>query len=427
MLAFYGILIIGLVLFAIMSKKLSAIVAMISIPLIIGLIAGIGSQLPEYITSGILGIAPIGVMFIFAILFFGILRDAGTFEPFIKMALQFAKNDPARVAVSAALIAMLVHLDGSGASTFLITIPAFIPIFDKLQMKRSTLACIVALSAGTMNILPWGGPTIRAASSLDLSLSDLFTPLLIPVLIGLISVLIISYYMGKKEGQENKEEVSISKQSENVSTQDISLLKLTLNILTIISAIVALVGGYWPPYLIFMVGFVIALISNFKSIKEQEEQINAHAKEVVLMVGILFAAGCMIGVLKHSGMIEAMGVSATSIIPGFIGKHLPVIIGTLAMPLSLLFDPDSFYFGILPVLAQTTEQFGNPAIEVARAAIIGQMTTGFAVSPLTGSTFLLIGLTGIDLGSHQRKTIPYALLVSIVILITSLIVGAIHL
>ena len=194
MLAFYGILIIGLVLFAIMSKKLSAIVAMISIPLIIGLIAGIGTQLPEYITSGILGIAPIGVMFIFAILFFGILRDAGTFEPFIKMALQFAKNDPARVAVSAALIAMLVHLDGSGASTFLITIPAFIPIFDKLQMKRSTLACIVALSAGTMNILPWGGPTIRAASSLDLSLSDLFTPLLIPVLIGLISVLIISYW-----------------------------------------------------------------------------------------------------------------------------------------------------------------------------------------------------------------------------------------
>ena len=76
MLAFYGILIIGLVLFAIMSKKLSAIVAMISIPLIIGLIAGIGTQLPEYITSGILGIAPIGVMFIFAILFFGILRDA---------------------------------------------------------------------------------------------------------------------------------------------------------------------------------------------------------------------------------------------------------------------------------------------------------------------------------------------------------------
>ena len=62
------------------------------------------------------------------------------------------------------------------------------------------------------------------------------------------------------------------------------------------------------------------------------------------------------------------------------------------MPASLLFDPDSFYYGVLPVLAQTAEGFGVAGVDVGRAAILGQMTIGFPVSPLTASTFLLVGL-----------------------------------
>jgi CitMHS family citrate-Mg2+:H+ or citrate-Ca2+:H+ symporter len=100
--------------------------------------------------------------------------------------------------------------------------------------------------------------------------------------------------------------------------------------------------------------------------------------------------------------------------------------GLLSMPASLLFDPDSFYFGVLPLLGTTAAHFGGDAIEVGRAAILGQMTTGFPISPLTGATFLLIGLTGVDLGEHQRKTIPLAFLVTMVMLICSLIIGVIR-
>ena len=55
------------------------------------------------------------------------------------------------------------------------------------------------------------------------------------------------------------------------------------------------------------------------------------------------------------------------------------------------------------------------------------MTVGFPISPLTASTFLLVGLSGVDLGEHQKKTIPLAWLVSLVMVVVALITGAIAL
>lgn len=410
----------------VMAKKASPIVAMILVPILTAILAGFRLDIFDFITDGILSIAPIGVMFIFAILFFGILADAGTFRPIITGILKIAGNDPARVAVGSGVLTMTAQLDGSGASTFLIAVPAFLPVYDQLKMKRSTLACIVALAAGTMNILPWGGPTIRAASALEVPVTTLFNPMLFPVIMGLISVLLIAFILGKKERQEEQPIASTEMHTE--TRHDWERPKLFwINISMILLAIVILVSGLAAPHIIFMIAFALAITINYPNIKEQAEHINAHAKAVVLMVSILFAAGCFIGIMKGSGMIAAMAAAAVLHIPDWLGNHLPALVGLAAMPASLLFDPDSFYFGILPVLSRTSAQFGGDPIEIGRAAIVGQMTTGFPVSPLTGATFLLIGLTGVDLGSHQRKTIPYAFLVSLIILIFSFIVGAITL
>jgi CitMHS family citrate-Mg2+:H+ or citrate-Ca2+:H+ symporter len=147
----------------------------------------------------------------------------------------------------------------------------------------------------------------------------------------------------------------------------------------------------------------------------------------MMMVTTILAAGVFTGILTKSGMLGAMSSDLVRVLPEGVLRHLPVLVGATSMPLSLAFDPDSFYFGLLPVLAQASQTAGGSALEVGRAAVLGQMTTGFPVSPLTPATFLLVGLANVDLADHQRRTIPYAFAVTIVMTLAALATRAIRL
>lgn len=442
MLAILGFLTVIIMLALVMSKKSSPTIALIIVPVITGIIASFFStgegaysvlNIGGFITSGIGTVAATGVMFIFSILFFGILTDAGTFRPIIEKILSIIGVDPIKIALGTAILATIVHLDGSGAVTFLICIPALLPVYDAVGMKRTTLATIVALAAGTMNIVPWGGPTIRAATAMEMNVMDLYSPVIIAQIVGLIAVLVIAFLLGKKE----KESLGIS----NAKVTKVNLPELTedekkllrpklfpINVILIILTVVGLIiGGKYgiKPEVVFMVAFVLAMIINYPDVATQKARIDAHAKSAILMASVLFAAGAFTGIMKGSGMITAMSQALVSIIPSSVAKFFALIIGIISMPASLLFDPDSFYFGVLPVLSSTAKGLGIDGVNIARAAILGQMTTGFPVSPLTPSTFLLVGLAGIDFGEHQKKTIPFAFGVTIVMLIVAIVTGAI--
>jgi len=428
MLAILGLGTIVLLLVVVLSKKASPVIALLLIPIFSGLLAGEANSLSTYIAEGLQAIAPTGVMFVFAILFFGILLDAGTFQPIISKLLNLAGNDPIKIALATAFLAMLVHLDGSGAVTFLVVIPALVPIYDQLGMKRLTLVCIVALAAGTMNMVPWGGPTLRAATALNVPVTELFNPMIPSLLSGLVTVFVIAFFLGKKE------KASIQNSNKNFADLQDNIKNplhrpklFWVNLSLIFMAISAVILGWAPPFVVFMIAFAVALLLNYPQVEEQKKRIDAHAKEAMLMASILFAAGCFTGILKGSGMMEAMAGAVERLLPEFLGQQLPLLTGLLAMPASFLFDPDSFYFGILPLLSATATTFGASGIEVGQAAILGQMTTGFPISPLTGSTFLLVGLAGVELGDHQRKTIPLAFLVTLVMLLTSVLIGTISL
>ena len=122
-------------------------------------------------------------------------------------------------------------------------------------------------------------------------------------------------------------------------------------------------------------------------------------------------------------MLSAMARGAVGVMPPQLAPHIPVTLAVLSMPLSLLFVPDSFYLGVLPVIAEAASAFGVPPIQVGQAALLGQMTTGFPVSPLTPATYLVVGLTGIELGEHQRFTAPWLFAATLVMTAAAVIFG----
>ncbi|MBC3536814.1 CitMHS family transporter [Megasphaera hominis] len=431
MLAIVGLITILLVLTLIMTKKLSTMSALIAIPILACLFLGQAGDLGKFMLAGIKNVAPTGAMFIFAVLFFTIMGDAGVFERIVNKIIGVVGSDPIKVCVGTFVITMFCHLDGSGAATFLIVIPAMLPIFDKLKMDRRILATIVALGAGTMNMLPWGGPTLRAATALDVPVMELFNPMMLPQICGLIAGIAIAVMFGIKEKRRlgvSLAEISVAPMVLSEEEQALRRPKLFwFNLVLIIATVAVMVEGSLPPVGCFMAALVIMLMVNYPDVKLQGKLIDAHAKEALMMASVLFAAGIFTGIMKGSGMIDAMAKGLVAIMPDALAPHFAVIIGVISMPASLLFDPDSFYFAVLPVLAQAANAVGLAGIDLGRAAICGEMTLGFPISPLTPATFLLIGLAGIDLGDHQKHTFFWAWLVSLVVLIAAILVGTIPL
>jgi len=157
----------------------------------------------------------------------------------------------------------------------------------------------------------------------------------------------------------------------------------------------------------------------------QRDQMAAHAGHAVLVVSMILAAGVFTGILNGSGMIRAMATLLASNTPHTLSPWLSQMVAISSMPLSLVFTPDAYYFGVLPVFAEAAASVGHDPLTIGRAAILGQMTTGFPLSPLTASTFILLGLSGVSLREHQRFVFKWAFGTTVVMTIVASIMGVI--
>jgi citrate-Mg2+:H+ or citrate-Ca2+:H+ symporter, CitMHS family len=427
MLAILGFATVGLLLAVIMSRRMSPLVALIAVPTVAALLAGMAGQIGRFVLSGLQQTAPVAAMFVFAILYFGVMTDAGLLDPIVDRILRGIGTRPRRVVMGAALMALLVHLDGSGAVTFLVTIPAMLPLFERLQMDKRILACVTSMAAG-VNFLPWTGPMLRASAALHIPAADLFRPLIPVQIIGLVFVFGVAFMLGTREerrlgitagGRLSAAVPRLTPEQERMRRPG----RFWINAALTVVLMAVMISGRGDPAAMFMIGTAAALLINYPSSDLQRDRVNAHATAALMMAAILLAAAAFTGIMKESGMLAAMANTAVHAVPASMAGHLPFLLGLISMPLSLLFDPDSFYLGVLPIVAQVGSTFGVPPVQIAQAALLGQMTTGFPISPLTPATFLVVGLTGIELGEHQRFTGPYLLAASVIMTIACVLLG----
>ncbi|MGP3936213.1 SLC13 family permease [Nonomuraea sp. KM88] len=186
LIAILGFLTIGLFLVLTMTRRVSVLTALVLVPVVTALVGGFAAGMGPMILEGLGKVAPTGIMIAFAVLYFSLMIDTGLFDPLIRGILRLAKDDPLRIAVGTAVLTMCVALDGDGASTFLITVSALLPVYKRLNMSPLVLTGVVCLGAGVMNMVPWGGPTARAMAVLKLDSSEVFAPVLPAMAAGIV-------------------------------------------------------------------------------------------------------------------------------------------------------------------------------------------------------------------------------------------------
>ena len=437
-LAVLGFMMVVIFMHLIMSKRMSAMTALILIPLLFAVGMGfVGvakfSIIGKWALDGVKRVAPTGIMICFAILYFGIMIDAGLFDPLIKKILEVVHGDPLKVSVGTAVLAAIISLDGDGSTTYMVTCSAMLAVHRRLGMDPLILPSVAVLQNSVMNIIPWGGPTGRVLASLKVEAADVFTPLIPAMFLGSLWVCFVAYRWGLKErarlgvmNLDNSEiaakvQVSEDPEAEKLRRPDRFLMNLGVTALLM----VALMASLLPLNILFMIGTALALLINYPKLKDQQARIVANGANAMPVVAMVFAAGIFMGVMGGSKMVDAMAQSLIAAIPASMGPHMSFISAFLSLPGTFFLTNDAYYFGVLPVLAKAAATYGISAEEMGRAALIGQ--GAHLLSPLVPSTYLLVGLNKIEFGDLQKRCLLPAIGVSMVWLLTCLVLGYIRL
>ncbi|WP_430597364.1 CitMHS family transporter [Enterococcus sp. AZ177] len=424
--------------FVIMKKKMSPFTALVLIPLIFALIAmfaGVSKKgsIGDFVMEGIKTTSTTGIMLLFAILYFSIMLDAGLFDPITKKMIHIAKGDPMKVLIATAVVAAAVSLNGDGTTTTLICCSAFIPIYKKLDMKLMNLGVLVILQNTIMNLLPWGGPTARAMSVLNVG-AEILAYLIPGMIIALLYVIfIVAPSMGRKERarlgikQLTDEEIDAMTTVTAEETLAIRRPKIWLFNAILTIALIALlvtdsfVGLGLPPLLLFLTGTVVALMVNYPVLKDQSKRIGANGGDAVQVVILVFAAGVFMGLFQGTGMADALAQSFTKIIPNQLAGFWGLVIAVISAPGTFFISNDGFYFGVLPVLAEAGRAYGFTDMQMALASLMGQAF--HLLSPLVAFIYLLLRLTGLDMGQWQKEAAKWALGIFVIFVVTIVLTG----
>ncbi len=434
-LSLIGFITIIIIVALLISGRVSPLVAMVIPPIVAAFIAGFNfDELGEFFNSGLSSVMSVAVMFIFAIIFFGIMQDVGLFEPLINKMIALSKGNIIVVAVITVIIAVVAQLDGSGASTFLITIPALLPLYLRLRMNPYLLLLLVGGSAAVINMIPWGGPLGRVASVLETDVTELWYPLITIQIIGVVLMLALAVFLGFREKRRilkqygtldfTNDDHTIT-QGVVSSEVDTSLQRpklLWVNAIVTILVIGVLVAGILPAGLAFLIGVAIALPINYRSPKEQMERVRAHAPNALTMASIIIAAGLFLGILNGTGMLTAIANNAVNILPSGLSSYLHIIIGILGVPFDLLLSTDAYYFALFPVVEQIGLSFDIDSLSTAYAMIIGNIVGTF-VSPLAPAVWLALGLSGLEMGKHLKYSFFWMWGLSITLLFIAVALG----
>ncbi len=441
-----GFLTIAAIVVTLFKSKTLPSIAFIVFPTILAVILVIGGyydfeQVGKLIKSGFSSTSPTAALFVFSVLYFGIMTDAGMFDVIIDKLMKLVGDNVIGVSVMTAVIALIGHLDGGGASTCCIVVPAMLPVYKKMHMRPTSMLTVSVLAMGVLNLMPWAGPTMRAATVLGVEAASLWSTLIPIQIFGIALVFVVAVIFGLKEKargaglhgklHEIEGEVVLDDAQEKEKNELARPKLFIFNIILTIAVIALLIYDIFPSYVPFMFGVAIAILVNYPGAKMQKKIINSHAGPALMRCSTLMGAAVLMGILVKSvtvcdvevaSVITCMSDLISAILPAFLGRHLPLVIGILSVPLALAFDTDSYFYGMLPVMIGIGEGFGVAAMPIAVAMVVCRNCATF-ISPMVPATLLGVGLADVDIKDHIKNSFLWVWGFSILCMIFAIILG----
>jgi CitMHS family citrate-Mg2+:H+ or citrate-Ca2+:H+ symporter len=437
MLSLIGFLTIAVIMLLLLSGRITPIIGLVLVPIIGALLAGFTFvQIGGFFNEGVLKVLGVVIMFIFAILYFGLMNDVGLFDPLIDKMIVLTRGNVVSICVGTVIIGAIAHLDGSGATTFLIALPPLLPLYKRMRMSPYLLMLLVSTAAAVVNMVPWGGPLARAATVLKMDPIALWRPLIPLQVMAMVLLMGMAVFLGWREKrriaaagtpgtEDDQESESLASAEPSNSVRRGNPGRpgmLWVNAGMTLAVLVILVWGVVPSEFVFMIAASVALLINFPNAKDQMVRIKAHAPSALLMAAIILAAGSFLGIMSGTAMLTAIATDTVAIMPAFVSKHLHVIIGLFGIPLELVLNTDAFFFALMPVVEKIVHGFGVDPVVAAYPMIIGKITGTF-VCPLAPALWLALGIADLEMGKYLRYAFFWVWGFSLILLFVAALLG----
>ena len=408
-----GFVIIALLMYFLLKGKAIPMTLFVVLPIAAAFLNGFSlTEVAGFVRKGVSTTWSMAALFVFVITYFGIMTDVGMFDRLVQKLIKIANGRVFALFLVVVIVGTLGHLDGNSPTTYLITIPALMPLCKKLHIRIQSVMLVCCAVITVMNLVPWGGVLNRQAVTLAMDSGVLWKAYQPFQIFGLFCCVVLAFIDSRVEihhgaGKVDTTAVAEAGAGTTPTVTDAEAQKLLrpkllwFNATLTVFVFTLLFMTSLPNYVVFMIGDVFALIVNYPNVKDQEGRLAAHAPKVISLVATVLCAGVLVGIFNNTGMITAMAKMIIDIPPASLNRYLHLVFAFFGGFIGLAVSPDPLYYGILPVLIEVCKNYGIPAQSVAIAFGIGADSC-FTLAPVIASTYLGLAVSGLELKDHMK-------------------------
>ncbi len=427
-----GFLMLAVIVVLLLTNKTSIIPVFGIIPIIAALILGYGlKDIQGFMNDGFKSVLNTIILFSFAVMFFSLLSDVGMFDVIVNRVMKYLGNNVLAVLYVACFVTMISHLDGSGATTALVTIPTMLPIFKKMKIRPVCIVFVMSIMSGAMNITPWCASMLRVTSVTGLDAQVLWRYLApiqaFAIVCGLLLMIPIAA-MEKKNGagMTDVEFAELKASLNQPAKVSVSKPVLVFDLILTAVMVVGLLLGWFGTAIGFIVAFGLALVVNFKTTKEQGGKIKQYGGPAINMVMTIIAIGVLVGVMNGTGMIEGMTNAILAVLPESLGQHLCFVVSLFVVPINTIIGSDNVYFALTPIMQSLVSTYGVSDLALATSIVV-PCALAANVTLIGASPYLALGLADVTMGEHLKYSFKWIWILAAACTIFGMVIGKIPL